>query len=1260
MASRKEMTNEILKLLKDDNVKIIVLHGDAGVGKTWMAREISDLADKESPSYVTLWVFLNHRDDKESLHDSKTLENIARQLSVLSTIEEWEDNATKEKEHEKDSPESLKEKISAKLKDMDRLLLIVDGVPDKMDENFIMKSELIKIMPQNKQTKVLFTTRNEPVKEESRQSNETNEVIESESEEMKKVIEIKPLSDDEGLALLMTRVTEKVLQNCDFEKGANEIAKKSKGLPAAIVVIAEALNHIGEHDCGDLTLEGAVKAATCEEATNGTNPLLCCGYEMLSRNMALINCCRYTLQFFSMHGGVHYNELIACWIMEGYFGPVDHIEKAYKEGHCVLVELIDRHLLKIQNDNVVVVEGLALTVLDFCQDGYIGTSSLGFASVFEGSKWQGFGRITHADGMIKTLCNHVKWDKVSTLLIDGSRLCKEVTDTFFEPMRGLEVLALFNTTIKSLPSNLSAMVNLHLLVLRGCDLLENVDQIKELENLTVLEISGATSLIKIPNDFFDKLLKLRSLKLSAVQIKSLPSYISELSELRWLNLKGCSSLEELPRLKKLTNLQVLDLSDAIELRKMKDKTLKAHIKLRMLDVSQTKLDRLPFLKNLGNLTQLSLRYCKCLTRLPSLKSLSKLQFLDLSGSPILKEIQDESFPSMGSLKSLNFSKTAVRHLPSNISSLPNLEFLNLSDACSFDKIEDNISEPLRCLFNLDLSNTKINNLPSLSNLGNLQILNLSGCSALTEIRDQSFEHLTCLRHLNLSETKIERLPSLSNLINLCHLLLRNCVSLKELPPLESLLKLEELDLCGARSLEKTEAKFLEDMVDLRFLNLSGTELKLPPMSNHTNLTKLSLQGCKLSDSEPDLGNCTKLEVLDLSKTDIQSLPSLDKFGNLRDLKLRGCSRLEKLLSLKSLIHLEVLDLWGTGVKEFPYEISELTRLKHLDLPDLKDVPSLDWGQIKHLPEELNWAQCHVFEHIRNRPCISVRGTDFFLNFKESPELWETCFKEFQFSVCALKEEGKAGDIWWHKVDPFFRKIYFQTLSFPEEHGQYLEVMGFDSFPAGVEVALLKAEYISLIDNKFIESLSDLAAGVKAMDFGNVMAMKCCRVERSTKMKTIFGGEAEAIVERNIETLWVSNLPVLDSVSSGDLQLGCFKNFRKLYLDCCPMLKTIPSSQLPENLEVLQIKFCDKLETLFMPNTSTEFKLQNLKKVYLVELPNLTSIGVLETSIGVLETESLPDIFPSTKSIKINFRGCPKLANLDKIKKLPHLNVQVLS
>nr|POE88534.1 putative disease resistance protein [Quercus suber] len=1158
MALREVEKDKILELLKDDNVTTIVLIGDAGVGKTWIARKIADSADKEDLSYVTLWVFLNQQDDKKSLDENMSLhENIARQLSVLTTIEEWEDNATKEEDHKEEDVKSLKDKISAKLKEMRLdskfLFLIVDGVPDTMNENDIM-SALTKIGQLDEQTlfKVLFTRRKKPVVE-------GNEVTETKSELIKIVIE--PLSNEEGLSLFKKRVTENVSGIDDFQTHALRIAKKSKGLPAAIIVIAEALNRIVEHDYGVWTLESAMKeAATCEDAHNSANQLLRCGYEMLpKRDKALIDCCWYSLQFFLKHGGVHYNELIACWILEGYFGPVDHVEKVYEEGHRVLVELIDRHLLKIRDDNAVVVEGLALTILDCCPDRNEGKSSLGLARVFEGGHWQGFGRITHADGLMKTMCNRDKWDKVSTLLIDGSRLSREVLDTFFKPMKGIEVLALFNPTIKTLPSNLSEMYKLHLLVLRGCDLLENVDNIKGLESLTVLEISGATSLKKIPDDFFHKLLQLRSLKLSAVQIKSLPSSISELSELRWLMLRGCASLEELPRLQKLENLLVLDLSGAIELKKLKDKTFKAHAKLRMLDLSQTKIDRLPFLKNLGNLTQLSLRCCECLTRLPRLKSVSQLEILDLSGSSMLKENQDEIFPS---------------------------------------------------------------------------------CSALKEIVDESFQHMTCLQQLNLSETKIERLPSLSNLSNLCQLLLRNCVNLKELPPLESLSKLEELDLCGARSLEETEAKFLENMVHLRFLNLSGTELKLPPTSNLTNLTNLTqllLQRCRLSELCPNLEKCTQLEVLNLSETDIQSLPSLENFSNLRDLNLRDCSRLEKLLCLKSVTHLEVLDLWGTRVKEFPYEISQLTHLKRLTLPDLKDVQTLDWGKIKNLPEELNWDQCGIFKCSQNRPCMSLSGTEFFQYLKTNPGLWETCFKEFQFSVCAHEKEGTARDICWHRVDLNFREIYFQILSLPEEHGKYLEIVGFDIFPSGVEDALQKAEYISLIDNKFIKSLSDLAAGVESINVGNVMAMKGCWLERSTEMQTIFG-EKEVLREKNLETLWVSNLPILKSVSNGNLQLG---HLKKLYLDCCPMLETVfHSSRLPENLEVLQIKFCDKLKTLFMPNPSTDCKLRNLQKLHLVELPNLTSIGVLES-------KSVQDIFPSIKLIKV--RECPNLENLDKIR-----------
>jgi hypothetical protein len=75
-----------------------------------------------------------------------------------------------------------------------------------------------------------------------------------------------------------------------------------------------------------------------------------------------------------------------------------------------------------------------------------------------------------------------RWKKVSTLLIDGRRLYREVPDKFFDPMQQLQVLVIFNPTFRSLPSSLSKMGKLLLLVLRGCDPLENIDPIKGLES----------------------------------------------------------------------------------------------------------------------------------------------------------------------------------------------------------------------------------------------------------------------------------------------------------------------------------------------------------------------------------------------------------------------------------------------------------------------------------------------------------------------------------------------------------------------------------------------------------------------------------------------------------------------------------------------------------------------------------------------------------------------------------------------------------
>ncbi|XP_059462641.1 putative disease resistance protein At4g19050 [Corylus avellana] len=1308
MASRDAKRDEIVGHLKDEKVKRIFLTGDAGVGKTWIANKISELCvGSEGLSYMTLWVHLNQRGDYSNtdLLRRYLYEIIDRELtSLILTADQKssDDIVSTEEEPKEESLDSLKDKISTKLAakiaavpgEKKFLLVILDGVPDTMDEAIIMK-EIEALRKQNVDMgtlfkKVLVTRRSKELM--SKEVGETKEMIVKKandtkppsdeqdqkqpnqstdsaresnrlSDEERKVIEIKPLSDEEGLALFRDKVTEKVVkQITDFEKHAKDIIRKSKGLPAAIIVIAEALKCIAECDSRSPTLEDALKkAATRLEKPDGS---------------------WHSPRFFQKPGRVHYNELIACWILEGNIvGAVDgvvRVEEAYNVGHSVLMKLVDRQMLKMHDDNTISMEELAFTVPDCLGDGneggaaappstdlrwdnnvfekdgwYKGAtsslrwadvfeqlgdwrggrdgSSLGLASVLEDGDWQGFRRITQMGGMIKTTTSSPeRWDKVYTLLIDGRRLYREVVDKFFEPMKRLQVLAIFNPTFKSLPKSMSEMGELRLLVLRGCDPLENIDPIKDLESLTVLEISGAASLKDIPGDLFQKLSQLRSLKICAPQIKELPP-ISHMTELRWLILSDCSSLQSLPKIRKLTKLQIVDLSGASELAKLEGRAWKSLENLRRLDVSRTKISRLPILGTLTNLTTLALSRCDHLARLPKLVGLSNLQILDLSGALMLKEIPDESLQNKASLKILDLSQTAIPLFPSNLASLSHLELLDLSGATKLVKLENKTFEKLSCLRHLDLSKTNIENLPSLSKLDNLEVLNLSGCSALTKIGDQSFDHMTRLQRLQLSETNIESLPSLSKHVNLRQLLLRSCTHLKQLPSLESLSKLEELDLSGAHLLKGNTADFLKNMNSLQLLNLSGTGLKLPhPLSNLTNLTQLSLGGCELSESKPNFDGHTKLEVLDLSKTQITSIPSLGNLTSLRELKLRGCSGVTELPRLKSLIHLEVLDLWGIGIKEFPYEISELTRLKHVDLPDMTGVEKVEWGRMSRLPEEINWVECGILKHCKKGPCISMSATELSGILKDQANL-----DKFHISVSApLKEEGGARDIDWHRIDPSLRNIYLQKFSVPEDHGGFLEIVGFDRFPDGIEGGIVKAEYIALIRNKFMKSLSDLAA--KAINEGaSVTAMKGCTLEKCTEMETIFGGEEREVKMRgNLETLRASNLPKLKSVvSTGKEKVGGFEKLKELYLDCCPLLRFVfhSISQVPENLEILEIKWCDKLESLFSPEAPAEGKLQTLKKLHLLELPELSSIGVPRSTT-----------FPSLELVK--FRKCPKLMN----------------
>ena len=205
---------------------------------------------------------------------------------------------------------------------------------------------------------------------------------------------------------------------------------------------------------------------------------------------------------------------------------------------------------------------------------------------------------------------------------------------------------------------------------------------------------------------------------------------------------------------------------------------------------------------------------------------------------------------VGGLKVLDLSESGIGSLHSSFTNLSTLESFDLSGVSNLVKIRENIFVGMTCPHSLNLSNTKIEELPpSISNLNNLRQLLLSNCplktlpktggltrlekfdlsnaSSLVKFEDGSFDHLTNLRYLNFSNTQITSLPSIAKLVKLRQLLLQNCVHLSELPSLDALEQLKELDLSVKETENKSSQSSQEPFV--REFNK-----KFQPVRNKTN------------------------------------------------------------------------------------------------------------------------------------------------------------------------------------------------------------------------------------------------------------------------------------------------------------------------------------------------------------------------------------------------------------------------------------------
>nr|XP_023926108.1 disease resistance protein TAO1-like [Quercus suber] len=357
---------------------------------------------------------------------------------------------------------------------------------------------------------------------------------------------------------------------------------------------------------------------------------------------------------------------------------------------------------------------------------------------------------------------------------------------------------------------------------------------------------------------------------------------------------------------------------------------------------------------LTGLNILILSGCKNLVCLPNtICSLTLLNNLDLFGCSKFDKLP-EDLGNMVSLKELTLCGTAIKELPSSVEFLLSLWSLNLTDCKNFVFLPSTICS-----------------------LKSLSAIYRSGCSKFVNL-PENLGNLEALHTFTLEGTAIEVLPSsIGHLIALRYLSLKDCKNLVCLPStICNLMEVSFLDLSGCSKIVNLPEN-LGNMESLLNLHLHGTAIKELPSST---VRLQNVMGVCFSErqwpSSPFDSLPTSLDPVGVLLRLLSSMP-------IRDLDLRDCHLLAIPNDIGCLSLLNALRLSGNDFISLPESISQLFRLRLLDLDGCKRLRSLP-----NLPTKVEWEKYGklVSHHLGllylsnlhdwETPCVSIDAKEF--------------------------------------------------------------------------------------------------------------------------------------------------------------------------------------------------------------------------------------------------------------------------------------------
>ncbi|KAB2032580.1 hypothetical protein ES319_D05G384100v1 [Gossypium barbadense] len=484
LVGQEAARKEIWACLMQEEIKKIGVWGMGGVGKTTIMKHIHNDLLKEQRFERVIWVTISKEFNVMKVQDS-----IASALEAKDYLDKEEDKLRRAAV------------LSEMLKKVGKHVLILDDVWDEVS----LEEVGIPEPSDSNGCKLVLTTRSEHVCKYMGCT----------------VIKVKPLSAQQALTLFLSKVGPNIVQNHTLMPILRLVVKECAGLPLTIVVVASTLK--GEED--PLIWKNALRELKERiEKVEGVEAKvierLKFSFDHLKDEK--VKSCFLHCALFPEDFEIWKDELIECWIEEGFIDDMGTRQEMKDKGHVILKKLGDNCLL----ENITTEFGLhGIKMHDAVREMALSITRMNPRYIVQaGLQWSPdiekvslmYNSITEfpAD-LLPTKCQ-----VLTTLLLRGNPVTK-IPYSLFMNMPCLSVLNLSFTKIESLPNSISELKNLTTLLVRGCQELRDLPCLSMLQELKKLDLSG-TKIEEVPEGM-DMLIKLRYLDLSVRTLKEIPS-----------------------------------------------------------------------------------------------------------------------------------------------------------------------------------------------------------------------------------------------------------------------------------------------------------------------------------------------------------------------------------------------------------------------------------------------------------------------------------------------------------------------------------------------------------------------------------------------------------------------------------------------------------------------------------------------------------------------------------------------------------------